>query len=165
MRVSKDTHLPIAPTTTTDSVAQTDVRHEQSLSWRDALTVGLGKNESQIESERAWGRLCTSMRELSPETEWISLATEQALDNVSEQIAAIQNWFECLIGSAEWPFPKQVIIMAEKDNWKIVFEKSTKLPFISPPANLTVVPWRDSHSIGWKIQAINSYNVSKVGEA
>ena len=162
MRFSKDTHL--LKNMTADSVPQTDVKHEQSISWRDALTLGQGKNESQIKSERAWGLLCTSMRELCPETEWISLATEQSLYNASEEIASIQNWFECLIGSVEWPFPKQIIIMTEKDNWKIVFEKSTKLPFITPPSNLTVTPWRDIHSIGWKIQAINSYNVSKVGQ-
>lgn len=165
VRFSKDNSLPIDAHTIEDSLVQTNVGLEQIPSWRDALAIGLGKSDSQIESQRAWGRLCASMRELCPETEWISLATDQALDNSTEQITAIQVWFERLIASVDWPFPKQIIIQAEKDNWKMVFEKSTKLPFITPPTNLTVIPWRDKHSVGWKIQAINSYNVSKVGEA
>ncbi len=161
MRISKDTAL----TMNTDQVGQKDVSLERNINWRDALTAGLGKSNSHIESERAWGCLCSSMRELCPETEWISLTSEQALGSAKEQVRALQSWLENLVGSAEWPFPKKVMLIAELDNWKIVFEKSTKLPFIIPPSNLTVSPWRDLHSTGWKVQAINSYNVSKVGEA
>lgn len=165
MRVSEEVIPPIpSQTTETPVVAQAQ---ESDLNWKAALTLSQGKTETHLLADRAWGRLCAHIRELCPETEWISIVSNQSQtqSHTSENITALQTWIEALIASPAWPFPKQVIMLSENDGWKFLIEKSSKIPFVTPPHCLSIIPVTDNHCRGWKIQALNSFNISRAGAA
>lgn len=141
---------------------------DQPLSWQSVLVQSLGKSEKQILTERAWGNLCQRMRDLCPETKWISIF-EQSEKNDQRLIKSIQVWLETLVTTAEWPFPEQVILMSASDidgSFRIIFNKNTtKLPYNIPPRAITVSPCRDEHTIGWRIFPVAPQNIKQIGHA
>jgi hypothetical protein len=147
------------------NISEISSTQEVSLNWKNTLEEILCKNPEQINSERAWAKLCSRIRDLCPETSWFSICEDTEINQL-ENIQAIGFWLETMISGSEWPFPVKVIVTSTKDSWKILFsEEISKLPFATPPAGLTITPWRDKHTSGWKIKAIDSFNVIKEGEA
>lgn len=141
---------------------------ELTINWKSTLQLALCKSHQLQATERAWAHLASSMRDLCPETTWLTIAESYEVDE-PENIKSFQDWLEALIATPEWPFPEQVIITStggKNPSWKILFDKKvTKIPFTTPPMGLSVVPWRDKHNAGWKIAVVDNFNVSKAGEA
>jgi hypothetical protein len=136
------------------------------LDWRNTLNELNGNPLSQLESERAWGKLCSDLRNLCPETNWISLC--KGFENI--QVKDIQNlssWIKSLIATEGWPFPDKVLLIALGNTpaWKVIFPKGTVLPYLTPPLELTVTATRTEATVGWKISAQESYNLSIEGQA
>lgn len=138
---------------------------EVVLDWKQPLADVLTKSHYETKNEKAWASLCHSMRELCPETKWLSIC-EASKEDHSESIKSFEAWINLLIATPEWPFPDQVILMMSEGEFKILFSKTTTLlPYAVPFANITVTPWRDNHTNGWKIQKGITFNGSKAGEA
>ncbi len=139
--------------------------------WKVVLDKGLGDDKNVIYQEKAWAQLCSKMREACPETNWyaISERVEKCTPDRAVTIDAIGKWLNNLLASSEWPFPEKIILVSVQrptPSWKIIFEGNyKKLPFTNPPLSLSVIPFRDKFSSGWTIHEIDSYNISKVGEA
>lgn len=145
------------------------VHEETSINWKSTLSNILCKTENQLNSERAWARFCEALRDLCPETTWYALCENHPDTDESENIEALYKWIQALSISSHWPFPKKAMITSTNESgqvWKIIFPKVVSpLPYVNPPAGLTVTPLRDKNSSGWKIQAIETFNVDKAGEA
>lgn len=141
-------------------------QEEVVLDWKQPLSDVLAKSFYEIKNEKAWASLCQTMRESCPETKWLSICEASKAD-VSESIKTFQAWINLLIATPEWPFPEQVILMMSAgEEFKILFSKNTTLlPYVVPFSNITVTPWRDNHTNGWKIQKGLTFNASKAGEA
>lgn len=141
-------------------------KEEVLLDWKQPLSDVLAKSHYEIKNEKAWASLCHSLRELCPETKWLSIC-EASKEDVSKSIETFQAWINLLIATPEWPFPDQVILMMSAgEEFKILFSKKiTLLPYAVPFSNITVTPWRDNHMTGWKIQKGITFNGSKAGEA
>lgn len=141
---------------------------ETEVNWRSALTTALCKTDSSIKAERSWAKLCETMRCICPETNWLSICDDNFSLADEKAINSISKWLKALVISPDWSFPENVILMSTHDkspHWKIIFSgKNIKLPYAIPPHNITVVPWRDKHSSGWKIIPVDSFNSTNAGE-
>lgn len=141
--------------------------HEEIHHWKSTLAA-LCRPQDQVSTDRSWSRLCSTMRELCPETKWFSVFADSPAVS-SAFITSVQTWLETLITSPEWPFPEQVILTSEgrtEPSVKIIFSKDTKkIPFVETPEGITVSPWKDKYSAGWKVSASEAYVVNKAGEA
>lgn len=149
---------------------QEKLNEEVQVDWRDILKTALCANESEINTQRKWSTFTQRLRELCPETEWLFIREDGYTSKEAKMISEIQSWMEALIVSLEWPFPERVIISAHSSGkeriYKISFsQKIGTLPYTPAPSTITVTPWKDEHSIGWKIRFLNSYSVHKAGEA
>jgi len=144
----------------------TTSQEEVVLDWKQPLADVLAKPHYEIKNEKAWASLCHSVRELCPETKWLSIC-EASKEDITESIKTFHSWIQLLIATPEWPFPEQVILMMSAgEEFKILFSKNTTLlPYVVPFSNITVTPWRDNHTNGWKIQKGVTFNGSKAGEA
>lgn len=140
-------------------------QEEVYLDWKQPISDVLSKPHFELKNQKAWASVCSSIRELCPETKWLSIC-EASSEDISESIESFGGWIHKLITTPEWPFPDQVILMitANKE-FKILFSKNTKLPYIVPFSSITVTPWRDNHTSGWKVQKSKTFNSSKAGEA
>jgi hypothetical protein len=138
---------------------------EVVLNWKQPLSDVLAKSHYEMKNEKAWASLCQSVRELCPETKWLSIC-ESTKEDLTESIATFSSWITKLLATPEWPFPEQIILMmTASQEFKILFPKNTKLPYMIPFSNMTVTPWRDNHTSGWKVQKVKTFNGSKAGEA
>lgn len=147
---------------------ETQVSKDIELEWRDVLSVGLCKTSSQITTERTWSKLCTHIRDLCPETNWLAVTEElDACD--SKMITAIHVWLESLVATPEWPFPNMVTLMISgkgSPSFEIIFNKSvSKIPFCTPPKELSVMPCRSEHFSGWKLFLSDKIHLSQIGQA
>lgn len=163
-----DKELPRIPETSERSNSAVIPSEELTINWKSALYLALCKTENLQATERAWSQLCSSIRDLCPETTWITIAESHEIHNL-HSVRSFQTWLEALIATPEWPFPKQVIITTSGDknhSWKILFDKSiSKIPYTTPPKGLSISPWKDKHNSGWKVMAVDTFNVNKAGEA
>ena len=142
---------------------------ESVINWKITLHNGLGKSSSLIGFERAWAKLCSRMRTLCPETNWISIC-ESCEEIDTRTVIAIQYWLESVIATPEWPFPEQVIISAsggEQPVFRIMLslQKKTNLPIGKVPNGISVLFWKDNYSHGWLIKSAETFSVNKTGEA
>lgn len=142
---------------------------ETVVDWKSTLHTGLGKTSSLIGFERTWSKLCSHMRTLCPETNWISIC-ESCEDIDTRTVISIQYWLESLIVTPEWPFPEQVILSAtggEQSIFKVMItsQKKGELPYGNPPRSISVIFWKDKYSHGWMIKPAETFSVNKTGEA
>jgi hypothetical protein len=141
---------------------------EQIFSWKDVLKSSLGKTEKQINSERSWAKLCQRMRDLCPETTWLSIC-EQSEQSSQILIPSFQSWLESLVATVEWPFPESVILISSgnsKPSVSIIFNKTIHtLPFSPPPKGLSIMACRDEYTHGWLIQPMTSNKYLQIGQA
>lgn len=143
-------------------------KQELDVNWRSALSTAICKTDSSIRAERSWAKLLETMRCICPETTWLSVCDNQFTIDDEKKIGSILIWLKALVVNPDWSFPENVILSSSNDksrNWKLIFfGKEFKLPYEIPPQNITVVPWRDKYSSGWKIIPVDSYNSTNVGE-
>lgn len=143
---------------------------EFEINWKDVLASSLGVSVPEVSSQRSWSQLTGKMRSLCPETQWLFIREEVKDFNESAFVKSIQSWLEKLVALPEWPFPEKIFISAHSEQnqryWQIYCLKTDgKLPFLSPPSNVTVFPWSDQYCHGWKIHAFSSFTSSKTGSA
>jgi hypothetical protein len=128
-----------------------------SLNWKSALQIILCKTINQINSERAWAKLCAHLRATCPETTWYSIC--ENYEDLDQEIAIqkIGLWLESFIMSTQWLFPEKVMIMSlqESSSWRIVFLNQHELPLYPAPEGFQMKAWQDEISCGWELQ-INS---------
>jgi hypothetical protein len=146
---------------------ENNVSKEMDVDWKDVLSLGLCKSSSQISVERTWAKLCSDIRNLCPETNWLTITEDLNICD-TKTISAIHHWLEALVATPEWPFPKQVTLMinGNKDHcFSILFQGSiAKLPFFVPPTGFALSPWRNEHFSGWKVIQSSVVNSNKIGE-
>jgi len=141
------------------------------INWK--LVLGLGfnnNNEVSINAERAWSAMANDLRTLCPETEWLFIRNEKTGTEDAGHIKALHDWLRKLVTVAEWPFPKQAIFMSEikdkKRSWKLIIPGLHKrLPYHKTPRGLSLTPFRDKYSGGWKITPELTFITNKAGEA
>lgn len=159
-----------------EQVIKTSIQHENDiqvpsqeeveLDWKKSLTEVLSKSHYEMKNDKAWANFSQSMRELCPETTWLSICENSNKEDDTHTIASIQDWLEKLVATEAWPFPEKVILMMEAGKeYKVIFAKGTKLPFIESSEDIICSPWKDNHSVGWKIQKSEPFKINKAGIA
>lgn len=125
-----------------------------SLNWKSALQIILCKTANQINSERAWAKLCLRLRTICPETSWYSVCENHEDQDQEQTIQKIGHWLESFIMSTQWPFPEQVMIISlqESSSWRIIFLNQHELPLYPTPEGFSVKTWQDEKSSGWEFQ-------------
>lgn len=166
----RDLEMLIPPTPLQKESNSTPVVQNQThFDWKKSLAMGLCPNEAQIKSERAWSVMISDLRELCPETIWMSICEDKFEAADFNKISSFHKWLNAIVAQPEWPFPKQVILVASTingRNFKVLFDKiEFRLPFVSHSADITITPWKDKFSSGWKFVPINTFTVNKAGQA
>lgn len=157
---------------TKESATQVDQRPiEKNIDWKNPLVMGLsGRSEMNIKADKVWSLFAENIKKHCPETAWFFIHEDGTVEDEPGYIKSIHTWVKALIASPEWPFPEQVIVMSEiknnKRSWKVIFPKVQKrLPYCEPPRGLTVIPYRDKFSGGWRIIPETTFENEKAGEA
>lgn len=157
--------LPPLPIEEKDQTSTKSI--EVEYNWKSALEMGMCKSLQEIKAERSWAGFIARMREICPESNWVSIC-ETPTPKGRQSLLAIQNWMESIVATPEWPFPEQVLIMSsgkKNNSWLILIPKSaSRLPYIPSPEGIIITPWSDKHSAGWKIIQELPYNMNKAGE-
>lgn len=152
-----------------ESVSTPVVQNETNIDWKKSLALGLCPTEAQVKSERAWSMMISDLRELCPETIWMSICEDKFEAADYNKIFAFHKWLHAIVAQPEWPFPKRVILVASNingRNFKVLFDKiEFRLPFVPHPAGITITPWKDKYSSGWKLTPANTFTVNKAGQA
>lgn len=158
--------------TSTVTISEEVSEHEtRKINWRDTLSTVLGKAPARVEFDRAWSHFCQDMRTLCPETQWYSIHSPSGdyNEDSAKVVQSMHNWLKFVVANSEWPFPETVLLINKSNEFSefivAMNKRVEKLPFVSSPESLTIVPWRDKHFNGWRITINQSISINKTGEA
>ena len=124
---------------------------DKEIKWKDILAIGLAHSDEQISAERKWSQVCSLLRDLCPETEWISIAQIGVKANaqlIDESITILKK----MIAHPTWPFPKKVILSlnsSESFGLRILLDGQHKLNTTISSEILSVQMVNNKYASGW----------------
>lgn len=134
--------------------SQNEFDQEQKLDWKRVLRERLCLSPEALSVERSLAKLLKRMRDLCPETQWLSISEANPfLDQ--KTILTIQFWLEKAVSDEAWPFPEKVILTSPRtkgDGFRIIIPNQPKLPAIKNTIkNMRITSFSHNNVCGWKI--------------
>ena len=121
-----------------------DIDQSQEVDWKKILVSNYSKPRVILTAERSWSKFCINLRDLCPETQWISISQiekpiEQDLLNECESL------LKTLIASSQWPFPEKIVLAFNNTSHfklkiSLITNKEITFDFFSKKLNLTTTP-------------------------
>lgn len=140
---------------------------EKEIDWKKTLSTHFSRPHEILQAERMWSMFCTHLRDLCPETQWISIARiEHSID--INLLNECEIWIESLVASAQWPFPEKIILTfnnQEHFKLKISLITDKKISFNSFSKTLAFTPESSTHDCSWVIEKKVSKKNFLQGEA
>lgn len=161
--------LNVETRTTPDHVKKSDNQSDH-LNWKKALSDVLGSELDQVVSLRNWSTFNQKLINLCPETEWFFVREEDKFTNDKELISLAWEWINKIVANPAWPFPEKIScsIESKKSDRYIriaILSSEGVIPFVSPPQELCIAPWKKDQAHGWKVFALHKSNLKKSGVA
>ena len=154
----------MSTTVHSENEIKTDI--ETEIDWRKILQNNFSKSENILQSERMWSTFCTQMRDLCPETQWLSIAQ---INNPIDRnlLHECKSWLTSLVASSQWPFPEKVILTFNNSahfKLKISLVTESKLSFDFFSKSLILTPEMSAYACTWVIEKGTSKNKPLEGE-
>lgn len=134
--------------------SQKEYCSEEELDWKKVLRERFCLNSESLSNERSLGKLLKRMRDLCPETQWLSIA--EANPHLDQKaILAIQFFLEKAISDEAWPFPERIVLVSPRskdDGFRIIIPNQKNLPTIKNTLkNIRITSFSQNNICGWKI--------------
>jgi len=140
--------------TFTDKDNVSDKEQSREIDWKSILVSNYSKSHEILSSERAWSKFCINLRDLCPETQWISISQ---IENPIEQdlLNECESLIKRLVASSQWPFPERIVLaFNNKTNFKLkvslITNKEITFDFFSKKLTLTPAP--SPYTCSWEIE-------------
>jgi hypothetical protein len=141
-----------------------------TLNWKKALSDVVASELDQVISLRNWSTLSQKLKKLCPETEWYFIREEDKYSNDKELISLTWEWINKVIANPAWPFPERITCSIESKKSErfirfAIMSSEGVIPFVSPPQDLCVAPWKKDQTHGWKVFTLPKSQIKKSGKA